>query len=165
MRMWIGRWECSGRVALDELKMNDFRYQVDTFCWTFGAKWALFGWTDRLTGDVFYLGGGSIAPLKRTGRPWVPKGDFEASWEAPLGASWLQNVKKLMRILTISVKMSLSPTRELNFEAWGSPRWPRRGPLNLKELLWRPRRSTWEALRRLQELFGANLTPSRIHSK
>ena len=56
------------------------------------------------------------------GQPWVPKGDFEAIWEAPLGASWLQNVKKLMRILTISVKMSLSPTRELNFEAWGSPR-------------------------------------------
>ena len=51
------------------------------------------------------------------GQPWVPKGDFEAIWEAPLGASWSQNVHKLVVKLMISVKMCFSCTREHNFEA------------------------------------------------
>ena len=84
--------------------------------------WCQVGSFSTSGGGPEHLGRVLGDPGEALGRPWVPKDDFEAIWEAPPGAPWLENVKKLMRILTISVKMSLSPTRELNFEAWGSPR-------------------------------------------
>ena len=63
----------------------------------------------------------------------MPKDDFEAIREALLGASWLQNVKKLMRILTISMQMCFSPTRELNFERRGSSRESQEEPFGFPE--------------------------------
>ena len=91
------------------------------------------------SGVVFYHGRGlqstSEAYREALGQPWVPKGDFEAIWEAPLGGSWAPDVHKPIIILTISVKMCVSPTREHNFEAWGSPGRLKTVPPKLKVLL------------------------------
>ena len=104
------------------------------------------------------------------GTPWgvpreaqEPEGQFRSDLGGQLGASWPQNVQKLMVILMISMKMCVSPTREHHFEAWGSPRRLRRRPPSLKVRLWRPQERTLGAPRRLQDAFGADFTPSRIH--
>ena len=106
--------------------MNDFCYQVSTFRGTIGAKWGRF----LLRGELQSTSEGYREAL---GQLWVPKADFEAIWEAPLGASWLQNVKKLMRILTISMQMCFSLTRELNFERRVSSRESPEEPFGIPE--------------------------------
>ena len=59
--------------------------------------------------------------------------------------------------------MCVSLKREHNFEAWGSPRRLKRMPRSLKGLVWGPQERTLGAPRRLQDCFGANFEPSRIH--
>ena len=84
---------CGQRIAFDELKVTDFCYQNKHFLMNF---WCQVGSFSTSGGGPEHLGRVLGGPGEALGRPWVPKGDFEASWEAPLGASWPQNVKKLM---------------------------------------------------------------------